>query len=217
MLKPKRKTHIEQLIEQGEGATLDFKHSIGDSKKIARSISAFANTNGGTLLIGVKDNGAIAGVNSDEEYYMVEGAAQLYCKPEVPFEVKKWSVQGKTVLEVTVGASAQKPHLAPDKNGNYRAFVRIADENFVASPIQYKIWQAEKKREAITLSLTGKEQLLMEMLRSNGKVSAKEFAKAAFISNREAEDFLIKMVVLRLAKLESSTDESANFLPRERG
>lgn len=216
MLKPKKKTYLEQLIEQGEGITLDFKHSISDSKKIARSISAFANTIGGTLLIGVKDNGVIAGVNSDEEYYMVEGAAQLYCKPEVPFEVKRWTVFGKTVLEVTVTASPQKPHLAPDKNGFYRAFVRIADENFVASPIQYKIWQAEKKREAITLSLTGKEQLLMDMLRNNGSVSVKDFAKAAFISNSEAEDFLVKMVVLRLTKLESATDESANFIPRER-
>jgi len=215
MFKPQKKTYIEQLIEQGEGISLDFKHSISDSKKIARSISAFANTKGGTLLIGVKDNGAIAGINTDEEYYMVEGAAQLYCKPEVPFDVKRWIISGKTVLEVTVAASSQRPHLAPDKNGFYRAFIRIADENFVASPIQYKIWQAEQKREAITIELTGKEQLLIKMLRTNGRVTVKEFAKAAFISNIEAEEFLTKMVVLRLAKLESATDETASFVPRE--
>jgi len=212
MLKQGKKGYIEELIDRGEGETLDFKHSINDSKKIARSVSAFANTRGGILLIGVKDNGAIAGVNSDEEYYMVEAAAQLYCKPEVPFEVKKWTVLGKTVLEVTIKPSAEKPHLAPDKNGDYLAFVRIADENFVASPIQYKIWKAEKKREAVTFAITGKEQLLMEMLRTNGKVSTDEFAKAAFIPHREAEDFLIKMVVLRLAKLESATDEDPYFI-----
>ena len=212
MLKPRKKSYIEELIERGEGETLDFKHSINDSKKIARSVSAFANTRGGILLIGVKDNGAIAGVNSDEEYYMVEAAAQLYCKPEVPFEVKKWTVVGKTVLEVTIKPSAEKPHLAPDKNGSYLAFVRIADENFVASPIQYKIWKAEKNREAVSFAITGKEQLFMEMLRTNGKVSIDEFAKAAFIPHREAEDFLIKMVVLRLAKLESATDERPCFV-----
>ncbi len=212
MLKPQKNAYIEELIARGEGETLDFKHSINDSKKIARSVSAFANTRGGILLIGVKDNGSIAGVNSDEEYYMVEAAAQLYCKPEVDFEVKKWSVLGKTVLEVTIKPSPSKPHLAPDKSGSYMAFVRIADENFVASPVQYKIWKAEKKREAVTFAITGKEQLLMDMLRTNGRVSVDEFAKAAFISHREAENFLIKMVVLRLAKLESTSDENPHFL-----
>ena len=212
MLKPGKKGYIEELIDRGEGETLDFKHSINDSKKIARSVAAFANTKGGILLIGVKDNGAIVGVNSDEDYHMVEGAAQLYCKPEVPFEVKRWTVLGKTVLEVTIKPSPLKPHLAPDKNGTLLAFVRVADENFVASTIQYKIWKAERQREAVTFAITGKEQLLMEMLRKSGKVSAAEYAKAAFISHDEAEAFLIKMVVLRLAKLESATDEDPYFL-----
>jgi len=212
MLKPGKKTYIEELISRGEGEMLDFKHSINDSKKIARSVAAFANTKGGILLIGVKDNGSIVGVNSDEEFYMVEAAAQLYCKPEVPFEVKKWPVNGRMVLEVIIKPSLRGPHTAPDKNGTYLAFVRVADESFVASPIQYKVWKAEKQREAITFTITGKEQHLMEILRNNGKVSAAEYAKAAFISQDEAEEFLVKMVVLRLAKLESATDENPHFL-----
>ncbi|MGB4134047.1 MAG: ATP-binding protein, partial [Tenuifilaceae bacterium] len=40
--------HIANLILQGEHQQLDFKHSISDSKKIARSLAAFANTDGGT-------------------------------------------------------------------------------------------------------------------------------------------------------------------------
>ena len=49
--------------------------------KIARSLSAFANHSGGSLLIGVKDNGAIAGVRNEEDIYVVEQAAELYCRP----------------------------------------------------------------------------------------------------------------------------------------
>lgn len=53
-----KKMHpIEALIEQGEHQQLDFKFEVSDSKKIARTLSAFANTDGGRLLIGVKDNG----------------------------------------------------------------------------------------------------------------------------------------------------------------
>ncbi|MDP4292685.1 MAG: ATP-binding protein [Bacteroidota bacterium] len=69
--------YIRKLIEQGEHQQQDFKFEISDARKIARSLAAFANTDGGRLLVGVKDNGAIAGVRSNEEFYMVELAAQL--------------------------------------------------------------------------------------------------------------------------------------------
>lgn len=88
----KKKHPIEALIEQGEHQQLDFKFEVSDSKKIARTLSAFANTDGGRLLIGVKDNGAISGVRSEEEYYMIEAASKMYTHPEVPFTAKRWDV-----------------------------------------------------------------------------------------------------------------------------
>lgn len=42
----KKKHPIEALIEQGEHQQLDFKFEVSDSKKIARTLSAFANTDG---------------------------------------------------------------------------------------------------------------------------------------------------------------------------
>ena len=101
----KKKHPIEALIEQGEHQQLDFKFEVSDSKKIARTLSAFANTDGGRLLIGVKDNGAISGVRSEEEYYMIEAASKMYTHPEVPFTAKRWDVNGKTVLEVYIAPS----------------------------------------------------------------------------------------------------------------
>jgi len=47
---------IYKLIAQGEHQQQDFKYCISDSRKIARSLVAFANTDGGRLLVGVKDN-----------------------------------------------------------------------------------------------------------------------------------------------------------------
>ncbi|MCO5261578.1 MAG: ATP-binding protein, partial [Lentimicrobium sp.] len=40
-------SHIRKLISEGEHQQLDFKFGITDSKKIARSLVAFANTDGG--------------------------------------------------------------------------------------------------------------------------------------------------------------------------
>jgi predicted HTH transcriptional regulator len=56
-----RNKELHKIISEGEHQTQDFKYAINDSKKIARSLAAFANTDGGRLLLGVKDNGKIAG------------------------------------------------------------------------------------------------------------------------------------------------------------
>ena len=114
--------YIANLISQGEHQQLDFKHSISDSRKIARTLAAFANTDGGTLLIGVKDNGNVSGVNSDEEYYMLEGAAQMYCKPEVKFKVTRWDINNKVVLEVFVKSDRKNLYKAQDKNGKWKVY-----------------------------------------------------------------------------------------------
>ena len=104
--------YIRQLIEQGEHQQLDFKFEINDAKKIARTLSAFSNSDGGKLLIGVKDNGKITGIRSEEEYHMMEAAAQLYCKPSVAFKVRRWTILGKTILEVDIPRTDRKPCLA---------------------------------------------------------------------------------------------------------
>ena len=60
--------YLHAWIAQGEHQQQDFKFEISDARKIARSLSAFANTNGGRLLVGVKDNGRLAGIRSEEDW-----------------------------------------------------------------------------------------------------------------------------------------------------
>jgi ATP-dependent DNA helicase RecG len=54
---------IKALIKQGESEILEFKKSLGEWKEIIESISAFSNTEGGKLIIGVSKSGKLAGVN----------------------------------------------------------------------------------------------------------------------------------------------------------
>jgi predicted HTH transcriptional regulator len=49
--------YLRKLIEEGENQKLDFKFCVSDSRKIARTLTAFSNSDGGRLLIGVRDNG----------------------------------------------------------------------------------------------------------------------------------------------------------------
>ena len=57
------KEKIEQLIKQGEGKSVEFKESHkGLNKDVYKTICAFLNRNGGDLILGVKNNGEIVGI-----------------------------------------------------------------------------------------------------------------------------------------------------------
>jgi len=194
-------TYIKDLIQQGEHQQLDFKFEISDSKKIARSLVAFANTDGGKLLVGVKDNGVIAGVRSEEEYFMVEGAASMYCKPEVKFKTKEWRIDGKLVFEVTVEKSLEKPHFATDKEGNWKVFVRVGDQNLLANKVLLQIWKHQKNRTEVNICYREQEEILMHFLSENGHITLSQFCWLAKIPSYMAEKILINFILLDIIQM----------------
>ena len=141
--------YIQDLIREGEHQKQDFKFEITDSRKIAKTLSAFSNTSGGRILIGVKDNGNISGITSDEEYHMIEAAAQMYCRPAIPFESKKWMVRGKTILEISISESGHKPVLAQVGEKTWKAFIRVHDQNMLSGSVQISVWKKERRKKEI--------------------------------------------------------------------
>jgi predicted HTH transcriptional regulator len=193
-------SHIRTLINEGEHQQLDFKFGVNDSRKIARTLAAFANTDGGRLLLGVKDNGAIAGVRSDEEYYMMEAGAQLFCKPPVPFDIREWDENGKNVLEIIVPPS-NLIHSAPDKDGNFKVFVRVGDQNFVANGVLLKVWKKRKNKHGVEVSFSPIERSLIAYLEHNGSISLSGFRKLSGLSVKRCEHILANFIVLDIIKL----------------
>ena len=193
--------HITKLIAEGEHQQLDFKFEIADAHKIARTLVAFANTDGGRLLIGVKDNGTLAGVRSEEEYYMVESAAKMYCRPEVDFTVKEWTLNKKTILEITILKSPCRPHYARQKEGNWLAYQRVKDQNFLVNRILLRVWKLENAPRGVYLKFTGPEKFLLEYLETNSSITVSQFIEFAGISRNKAESILVRFMLLKLLRM----------------
>ncbi|MDD3740162.1 MAG: ATP-binding protein [Bacteroidales bacterium] len=200
-------------IKSGEGINLDFKHSISDTKKIARSLSAFANTKGGSLLIGVRDNGSIAGINSEEEYYMIETAALLHCRPEVKFSFKNHIINGKNVLEIIVPKSFELPHTAPDHDGIFKAYVRVNDENIVAPKTLIEVWRRKKKGiSGVKIKFNDVVETLLKEIYENGSISKSHFIRIAGIRSAEADKLLINLMLMEILEIEiTSTSVKYKF------
>lgn len=186
--------YIYTLIAEGEHQQQDFKFEISDACKIAKTISAFANTEGGRLLIGVKDNGRIAGVRSEEEKYMIEAAAELYCSPTVNYSMQTHQVEGRTILIVQIEESDQKPIYAKDESGKYLAYLRIKDENILATPVHLRVWQQSGNPLGELIEYTEREHLLLDLLKENDQLSLNRYCRLAHISRRAAEHLLAKFI-----------------------
>lgn len=188
--------YIKRLIAEGEHQQLDFKFEISDAKKIARSLVAFANTDGGKLLVGVKDNGVIAGVRSDEEIYMIETAAHLYSKPEVPFTTQSWTVDGKNVVEIKVLPSKVKPHYAPGKEDKWTAYIRVKDENQLANKVIVKVWQRQSRSKGVYLKYTEAEKRLLSYVETFGEVTFSKACRVAEASKNKTENILANFIAI---------------------
>ncbi len=193
-----KKSHILKLIEQGEHLQQDFKFAINDSRKIARSLVAFANTKGGRLLIGVKDNGKIAGVRTDEEYHMIEAAAKLYCKPEIVFERRDWTIDKRKVLEIIVPESNNKPCFAQNNEKKWMAYMRIDDENVLANVVMLQVWKKRKSTKGVKIKYSNAEKFLLSFLNQNKNISLNQFYKQANISRYRAVNIIADLIVVGL-------------------
>jgi hypothetical protein len=200
--------YLKYLIAQGEHQELDFKFEISDARKIARTLSAFSNRTGGTLLIGVKDNGRITGIRSEEEYYMVESAASLYCKPEVKFTTRDHSVEGKSVLEIYIPPVERRPVYARDEENRWRAYIRVNDQNILANIVQLQVWKEEHRRRGRLLEITHKEEILLDMLEKNPGASLSRIQRDTGFRRNELVELMTKLVLFDVVEMVFSGDRS---------
>jgi hypothetical protein len=196
--------YIKRLIAEGEHQMLEFKFEVTDFRKIARTLVAFSNTDGGRLLVGVKDNGLIAGIRSVEEYFMIDGAARIYCKPEVGFNVREWQVEGRKVMEVIIGRGESKPFMAQDQEGRWIAYIRQGDQNLVASNIMLKVWERQRSGKVTTVRFRKAEGALLLYLESHPGITVPQFRRLAGLSIFQAERILVDFIMLGLLRIEHS-------------
>lgn len=183
---------LNRMIKEGEHQKQDFKFRIDSSQKIAKTLCAFANTDGGKLLIGVKDNGRIAGIDPEEEFYMIDGASSIYCKPAIKFHTTVYAVEDKLVLEVDVPPSIERPHFAKNEDQKWIAYVRQNDENFMANRVllTYLKDKTPKSQKKNLIAYGEHERALFNYLSANEEISLSKFSKVAKIPIQKAEETL---------------------------
>ena len=193
--------HLSQLIFKGEGERLDFKQTISDPYKIAKTIASFANTKGGKILVGVKDDKTVIGVDPEEEKYILETAADFYCDPPIALqydEVEDEEEQ-KTILVVNIQESKDKPHFIRDENEQRHVYIRQNDKSIPASKQMIALMQkgqiTQTRSESALKKFGFNEKKLLDFLATHEKITLRQFMQIVNISKRRAQRILTDLTI----------------------
>ncbi len=204
------------MLEEGEGFHLEFKRKVRSAKKIARTLIAFANTKGGTMLFGVDDDKTIVGVESEKiEVELIGHAGSYLCDPPIEPEIEIVPYKGKDIIAVKVEESGEKPHclIVDDDNGDEeesRVFIRVNDKTVAASKEVVRILRSESPdAPPLRIAIGEPERGLFDYLNLNERITVKQFGKLVNISNRRASRSLIQLV--RAGVLRVHTHEKEDY------
>lgn len=195
------KEYLEELISQGEHRQQDFKYKIQNPAKLAKSVSAFANTSGGRLLIGVRDDGQPAGVKSAEETFMMEKAAEECCLPAAAISFRTINFDGRNIVIATIPEAEKKPVYALDEQERRTAYVRIDDENVVASPVFLEMWKQDKA-STVVMSYTQAETGLIRTMQLHPAATLNRIVKLSTLGRYKVIKTLARFIRYDLARVE---------------
>lgn len=166
---------ILQRIAQGKNSAVEFKNAAVTPDDLARKMTAFANAQGGAILIGVDDNGSISGVDRskrDEEW--VANIARDSVIPPLNLKIQVIKAGEKKILYIEIPKGKNKPY----QTNKDKFYVRVGSTN--RSPSQAELMRLYQRGGVFHFDITGVEHTAIRDL---------NFSKIAAYFDRYEVDF----------------------------
>jgi predicted HTH transcriptional regulator len=204
---------LKRIVSLGEGQHLEFKRRVPRPERLAKEIVAFANTQGGRLLLGVDDDGLISGVKDvHEEIFLLEKALETHCDPAIGFRIHALPVsRRREVVVIDVPDSSSKPHFLVHTGNDDRptAYVRVSDRSIEASREVVRMMRWKRKPTDTHFEFGPTEQLLMRYLDSYHHITVSQFARVAHVTRKNASWKLL--LLTRAGILHLHPDEREDY------
>lgn len=197
------RTEIEKLAALGEGLYIEFKRKAAHPEKIIREMIAFANTEGGKLLIGIDDDGSIPGIKyPEEELHVIEEALRKHCRPALNYEQRIVAMTKKKYVAVlTVMPSERKPHRLVMEGEAPAVYVRVKDMSVKASRELQEIVRRSGRKNNIRFTYGAPESALMKYLEEHPHISLSQFSRLTKLNRFKASRKLVTLVLANVLKL----------------
>lgn len=122
----------KKLIANGESKTLELKEIIPSHEKVAKTVCAFANTSGGKLVIGVKDNLEIIGLDDVNIFETKDSLISvIYDKisPTIMVDIFTVTIENRLILVIDVSKGPQSPYHIKKTGNKEEVYIRLGATN----------------------------------------------------------------------------------------
>lgn len=186
---------LRKLVALGESASLEFKRKASYPDKIVREMIAFANARGGILLVGIGDDGEVAGLkHPEDESYVIQQSLRK-CSPRLPVTETFIPVgNGRHVIQYHIAESQSKPHYFLDGEKK-EAYIRVNDQSIKASREVREIARRSQVKKDIRFHYGEHEKWLMHYLDTNPTITLKEFIRLNGVRKYYASKKLVLLVL----------------------
>lgn len=141
------KAQLLRLIESGEDSTIEFKRDGIANYQLAKELVAFLNLEGGTVLLGVEDDGSISGTNREQLQEWVANLCRDKIEPPIT-PLLSWTRDAepeRDVLAVRVARGPDKPY-ARVHHSRKTYYIRVGDTSREASREELeRMFQASRR------------------------------------------------------------------------
>jgi len=193
---------IRTLVGKGENQKIEFKRKVAHPQKVLKEIVAFANAQGGVLLIGVDDQGNLPGIyNAKEEAFLLDEAILNHIRPRLKISRETIHLsRRKMLLLYTIPESKNKPHyvISRSTGNNKIAYLRIRDMSVKASNEVREILKHQSRKQGIHFNYGEKEEWLLKYLDHHDSITLDQFIKEAELDRKMASKTLVVLVLANL-------------------
>ena len=164
---------MEEIVH-GESKNVEFKETLPDkSEKYMKTIIAFANTQGGQLIVGVNDvTREVTGVDMDSVFKIMDritNAVSDSCTPQIVPDITFQTIEGKTIVVVYVAPGANRPYYMKSRGKEGGTYIRVAGTSRQADADKIKELELEGARiswdELICVGYEVKENAIKKLCR----------------------------------------------------
>ncbi|MCE2996494.1 MAG: helix-turn-helix domain-containing protein [Cyclobacteriaceae bacterium] len=196
---------LRKLAIQGEGIQLEFKRKATHPEKVVREMIAFANTHGGTVLIGVDDDGSLVGVKYPEDEMIEVQRALQNCKPTLIYNESLFALrENRFVIRLDIPESDRRPHFYAIDKETSETYVRVKDMSIKASAEMQEIIRRTRKKKDIQFTYGDHENQLMKYLEEHKTITLPQFRELTGLNRFKASRKLILLVLADVLKITAS-------------
>lgn len=188
---------ILELLEQGEGQSVEFEKNIPSEDDIARELAAFSNADGGKIIYGLDDkNKHLIGVTPDNHFEdWVKALGKNRLTPPIVPSIEIFEKGNKKIVILNVPEGLDKPYKSDEicyiRDGNLSRPAKENEEKELTNP-----WSGK--------GLNKRQIRALQMMGEHGSLSNREYREAFNISHKTAHLELTLLEDKRLAKSEGA-------------